>query len=352
MRKYGVLLIMLLLIISLLTGCFKGEQTFEEIDIPEEITLLEEEEQVDDNNTVDEVEIVESEEKVLREIYLLDVDGMVVPQQLELPKTKSAAMQVLEYMVKDGPVTGLLPNGFEAVLPANTEIISLNLQEDGTLIVDLSEEFKNYEAAQELKILQAMTHSLTQFDSIDRIKLRINGEDQTEMPVNGTPLSDGYSVKNGINIFIEEKPNVATSEPLTIYHPKQYNNHYYYVPTTQYFDSKDGDIFSSIVETLIEGPAYEIRTLNVFNDETSLLQKPVLHEGVLQLVFNEAILKDIEKAIIADEVVETLVKSLTAVEEVEAVNLKVENKAVLTNEKGTTYDRPVTRSDFEMTEKM
>ena len=73
---------------------------------------------------------------------------------------------------------------------------------------------------------------------------------------------------------------------------------------------------------------------------------------MLQLVFNEDILKDSENAIIADEVMESLVRTLTAEEEVEAVDVKVENKAELMNEAGTTYDKPVTTNDFNQLEKM
>src|SRR5690606_31953708 len=113
-----------------------------------------EEDGEEENGEQDEgLEIVESEETVVRELYLLDASGMVVPQTLELPRTESAAKQAAEYLVIDGPVTELLPNGFQAVLPAGTEILGVNLEEDGTLIVDVSEDFKNYEAEDELKIL-------------------------------------------------------------------------------------------------------------------------------------------------------------------------------------------------------
>src|SRR5690625_3051703 len=100
---------------------------------------------------------------------------MVAAQTLELPisDNKEVATQVLTYLIKGGPVTPILPNGFQAVLPEGTEILGLSLQEDGTLIVDVSEEFEDYEAEDELKILQAMTYTLTQFDSVDRIKLWI-----------------------------------------------------------------------------------------------------------------------------------------------------------------------------------
>lgn len=343
MRKSGVLLLFSTLLI-LLTACLQGEQTFEEMDVPEEVTI------VDENNETDPVtddgQVAESEETVKREIYLFDADGLVVPRTFELPKTKSAAMTVLEYMVEDGPITELLPNGFRAVLPAGTEILGLNLEEDGTLIIDVSEEFKNYRAEDEVKILQAMTYTLTQFDNIERIKLWINGENQLEMPVNGTPISQGYSRANGINIIVPEKPSLASSEAVTIYYPKQYHDEFYLVPVTEHKNVATEDIFTAVVNSLIEGPSYEIHVADVFNEDVQLVEKPSVHNGVLNVVFNEAVLADQEKGIIADDVMQTLVTSLTAIEEVEAVNVSVENKDVLLNEAGVTYDRPVTTNDL------
>lgn len=357
MRKEGLLLGTFIIILSmLLSGCLKGEQTQEPIDVPEEVTIIDEEESEGTISESDEekedIEVTESEETVLRELYLIDSSGMVVPQTFELPKTESAAKQALEYLVKDGPISEILPNGFQAVLPAGTEIIGVNLQDDGTLIVDLSEDFKNYEADRELQILQAMTYTLTQFDSVERIKIWINGEPLEEMPVKGTPISEGYSKNNGINIFVKDKPNLQHSEVVTIYYPKRYNEEYYYVPVTEYINVKGNDLYSSIVQTLLDGPAYELNAVDVFNDTTYLENKPFLKDGVLQLIFNEDILKDPENNIIADEVVETLVRTLTAEEEVEAVDIKVKDKAVIMNEEGVAYDKPVTANDIMHSEKM
>src|SRR5690625_1867584 len=284
MREKKLLLFLLMIVLSIgLSGCLKGEQALEQIDVPEDVTVVDENGEETENGEIEEEapegEVPETEETVNRELYLLDASGMVVPQTLELPKTKSAATQALEYLVKDGPVTELLPNGFQAVLPAGTEIIGLNLQEDGTLIVDVSEEFKNYEADEELKIIQAMTHTLTQFDSVEKIKLWINGVEQAEMPVNGTPISEGYSKKNGINIYAKDKPSLKHSKVVTVYYPKQYNDNRYYVPVTQYMNEQNKDIFTLIVEALMEGPAYEVGGLQVFNDETTLVNKPTLRNG-------------------------------------------------------------------------
>jgi len=354
----GVLLISFLLSVSIfMVGCLQGEQTFEEIDVPEESIIQESEEngesEEDVNIDAGEVEdVIETEETVLRELYLIDAEGFVVPQMIELPKTESAALTTLQYMVKDGPVTEMLPNGFQAVLPAQTDILGMNLSDDGTLVIDVSDQFTNYEAKDEVKILEAMTHTMTQFENIERIKLWINGEEQLEMPVNGTPISSGYSTDKGINVFVDGKPNIHTSKSLTVYYPKQYHEQFYHVPVTQYFEEDDDRIFEAVIQSVMKGPSFGVQAAQVFNDGTELLESPVLNEGVLQLVFNDAVLKDEDKAMISDEVMETLVKSLTALEEVEAVDVKVKDKSVIVSESGTTYDRPVTLSDIKAQEKM
>lgn len=354
MKIRGVLLVSFLLFVTfLVAGCFQGEQTLEEIDVPEEVIFEDEENEADLDEQQDELEdeLDESEATVAREIYLIDADGLVVPQELNLPKTESAALTTLEYMVQDGPVTPMLPNGFQAVLPVDTEVLGMNLQEDGTLIIDLSEEFTQYKAEEEVKILEAMTNTMTQFDKVERIKLWVNGEELEEMPVKGTPISSGYSPKQGINVFVDGKPNIQASKAVTVFYPKQNQDQIYYVPVTQYF-SNDDQLYEKIIEAVMGAPIFGVEATKVFNEAANLVEQPELKEGVLQLVFNEDILKDKEEAVIADEVMETLVKSLTSLEDVEAVELKVEDQARVVNEEGKVYDRPVTIQELQNKEKM
>lgn len=360
MQKSGIVLFSLTVILSIiLTGCFQGEQSLEEIDSPREATAvdsLEEGSLNDDEDVIageDEVEELISV-TVARQLYLVDVNGMLAAQTLELPKLDSneVATQVLTYLVKDGPVTPILPNGFQAVLPEGTEVLGLNLQEDGTLIVDVSKEFENYEAKDELRILQSMTYTLTQFENVDRIQLRINGYPQDEMPVNGTPMVDGYSRVNGINLVETDVIDLLDSRAVTIYYPSEYNDNRYYVPVTQHVNTDDEEVFSSIVRALIDGPGYNVNITHVFNAQTSLINSPTLKNGVLELMFNQEILQDIDKAMISDEVMETLVRTLTEQYMVDSVEVKVENIDQLTNENGEFYSEPVTKETFMKVEKL
>lgn len=356
MKKGIITFLFMMMFALLLSGCFKGEQSMEEIDTPPE----EGAKAVDSDGNADEKseEADEADENaaetVARQLYLVDAEGMVASQTLELPQedSKAVAAQALEYLVKDGPVSSILPNGFQAVLPAGTEVLGLNLQEDGTMVVNVSEEFAEYQAKEELNILEAMTFTLTQFENVDKIQLQIDGKAIDEMPVDGTPIAEGYSRANGINLKESSATDLLESESVTMYYPAEHNENRYYVPVTQHIETEGEDSFSSIVQTMLNGPGYNTNATQVFNEQTKLTNKPSLNDGVLELKFNKEILKDADNAVISDEVMETLVRTLTEQEGVDAVDLQVEDVDQLVNENEEPYSEPVTKKSFIPTEKM
>ncbi|SFD58923.1 germination protein M [Lentibacillus persicus] len=366
MQKHRRLLLSLMALLTIiLAGCFQGEQSLgsEEMDPPpnDEEAAETDEDAVTNVNTEEKNNKEEkkgddnsaSSETVDRQLYLLDANGMVASQTLQLPQAESneVAKQALEYLVKDGPVSSLLPNGFQAVLPAGTQINSLNIQDNGTMIIDVSEEFKNYQAKNELKILQAMTFTVTQFDSVENMKLRINGENQDTMPVDGTPIGKGYSRVNGINLM-QSEVDLLDSKPVTLYYPSAQGDNQYFVPVTQHINVEDGGLYGAMVKTLMEGPETVTNLQHVFNNSAEMTTAPSLNEGVLEVIFDQDVLQDTDNAVISNEVMETLVRTLTQDEEVEAVEVKVEDVETLFNENGEPYTEPVTTQSFFSTEKL
>lgn len=346
-KKTQIVLTMFFAII-LLTGCFNKE-ALEEVDVPpNEATTTSSEEATTDEST-------EENDRVARELYFIDASGLVASQIVELPLDAShkVATQVLEQLVVDGPGNATIPNGFRAVLPEGTEILGLNIQEDGIIVVDVSEEFSEYDPDDEVRILEAMTYSLTQFDNIDTMQLRIQGKDQMEMPANGTPIGNGYTRNRGINVLQTDTTDYTQSEAVTVYYPSEYNDTRYYVPVTQYVPQDTDDKYASLIESLIDGPKYSaLQITHVFNPQTALTSKPVLEGGVLEIEFNDRILKDADEAIISDEVMETLVRTLTEDREIESVHVKVEHMETLQSETGELYDEPVTTDMFSPKEKI
>ncbi|WP_163526525.1 GerMN domain-containing protein [Halobacillus ihumii] len=357
MKTCGIkpLSIAVLLSTGLLSGClFEGEQALEEMDAPpEEETAATPEtntkesppEKGSGEASAEEEGQEEAAETVARELFLIDSNGMVVPQTVELPASKEVATQALEYLVKDGPISSLLPTGFKAVLPAGTEILGLNLKDNGTMVVDVSQEFKNYQPGEEQKILQAMTYTVTQFDNVDRMKLWINGHELKEMPVNGTPINGGVSRSDGINVHVGDQTDVVGSKAVTVYFPSQQgDSEVYQVPVTTRV-STEGDLYTSLVQTLLEGPALGTSLLRPFN-EGAQVTSAKLNEGVLSVTFNKALLNGQEPKAVSEQALASLVMSLTNVNDVEAVEVKVEGVEQVLNEAGESLAEPVTRSDI------
>lgn len=335
-------LFLIVICLFVVIGCNSNtEDDLEDMDAPQE----------QENDLEGEEDLADGEqdltaETVSRRLYLLSKEGVVVPHSIELPKLESneVAAQAVEYLVEGGPISNLLPSGFEAVLPVGTEVIDMNLEADGTLVVNLSEEFNEYEGAKEQQIIQAMTYTLTEFESVDRVKLWVNGFEQNTMPVNGTPIREGYSRANGINILDSDAIDLINSEAVTIYYPAQLGETIYYVPVTQHIEADD--LNYGIVEALLNGPTYESRLLHVFNPNVELVNVNVSSDGVLMVEFTEEILADVNEAYIADEVIETLVLTLTDQPDISGVSITVENIEQIFNEHGVPYSEPVTRESF------
>jgi germination protein M len=332
----------------LLSGCglFGTENAVKEIDPPQDVTYVEEGTKIEEGTVADGKDKSNKEdatvETVTRELYLIDSNGYVVPQTFELEKKAGSAQQVLEYLVDGGPVTNMLPEGFRAVLPPDTQMTT-NLLEDGTLVIDFSNEFTEYKAEDEMRILQSLTYTLTQFDSIKKVNIKVNGHEQDVMPVNNTPINDGLSRVDGINIDNSDVVDVMNSELITLYFMAQEGENTYYVPVTRRVSETSEDKIVATVKELVQGPGLVGGLVSEFNSEAELISEPVYKNGVVTLNFNEAILGNLEGTSISKHVLNSLVLSLTEQNGVESVSIQVNGKSDFKADSGEDLTKPVTR---------
>mgnify|MGYP002409258274 CR=1 FL=1 len=332
----------------LLSGCgLLGGEKKEEVDPPKEVTMTSEEQgsvgKTDKEETKKGEKEAATESTVKTELYLLDKNGLVVSQTLNLAKTESVAKQALQHLVENGPVTDMLPNGFKAVLPEDTKL-TVNVK-DGVATVDFSKEFKNYQPEDELKILQSVTWTLTQFDTIDKVKLQMNGHPLEEMPVNGTPIGDNLSRKDGINLDISKSGDILNSRPITVYYLSGEKENYYFVPVTKRVSNKIDNNIDAAIQELVKGPSANSELLNEFSPDVALLDKPKVENGNVILNFNESIYGSFDKKMISQNVLQSLVLTLTEQTGIESVSITVNGKAELMNEEGGKLTEPVTRPE-------
>lgn len=329
----------------LLSGCgLFGKDGKEKIDPPKTVTYTDEETTATEGEEGADVETTGDDATVRTiqtELYLVNKDGFVVPQTIALPATESVATQALEYLVKDGPVTDLLPNGFRAVLPADTKI-SVNIK-DKVATVNFSKEFKEYEASEEMKILEAITWTLTQFDSVEKVKLQLNGHALTKMPVGGTPIGETFSRSNGINIDTTDVMDMNNTKPVTVYYLGGEKGSYYYVPVTKRVSDKLTDTIAAVVEELVKGPSYSANLESDFLANVELLNKPEVENGKVTLNFNEAVFSNSDEKIVSQYMLNALVLSLTEQTGIESVAITVNGETELVNENGEKVTEPVTR---------
>jgi germination protein M len=335
----------LLLLAAMLSGCvFDATKSTTEIDPPKDVDFVSEGEPLEiveeEKETAGKDEEINNEavETVTRQLYLIDKNGYVVPQAVDLPKTKEVAKQVVEYLVKDGPVTDLLPNGFQAVLPAGTEVMGVNLDND-TAIVDFSKEFADYDPSEEQKILQSITFTLTQFDNIKNVQIWINGYEQKVMPVNHTPIGQGVSRLDGINIETGTVVDVANSIGVTVYYLAQTEGESYYVPVTKRI-ANETDSVAAVVEGLVNGPSIQSGLFSDFSRDIELLDVSIDDAGLATLNFNEALLN---QEIISDHTLNALVLSLTEQTDIYQVAIQVNGEPTVKNASGEPLAEPVTR---------
>lgn len=347
LRTKTTLAATLLVSTALVSGCGLFDfPSKEKIDPPQDVTYLKDAtKDKKEADTKAKEESKETKKSVQTELYLLDANGYIVPQTIPLPETESVAKQAVEYLVTNGPVSEYLPNGFKAVLPADTTVKSVDIKE-GVATVDFSKEFKKYKAEDEQKILQAVTWTLTQFDSVNKVKLQVNGKGLKEMPVKKTAIDKtGTSRLMGINNDNSESVDIMNTRPVTVYYMAGDVDNYYYVPVTKRISNQEKDNVAAIVNSLVKGPGYQSTLVTEFRPDTKLLEAPEIKDGVAKLNFNESIYSsfDDKDKKVSSHLVESLVLSLTEQEGIKKVAVEVNGKGELVNEEGKKMTEPVAR---------
>ncbi|MCU9614053.1 GerMN domain-containing protein [Caldibacillus lycopersici] len=345
MKRKITYFLSILIVSILLSGCGLFNGSKEDIDPPKDVSY-EEDLDLDVSGSQGDIEAdgesADGETATIQtELYLIDSDGFVVPRTFSLPNTESVAKQALEYLVTGGPITDQLPNEFRAVLPADTAV-DLDIT-DGVATVNFSNEFAQYAPEDELKIVQSVTWTLTQFDSVDRVKLQMNGNDLSEMPVNGTPLNGDLTRKIGINLDTTNVVDITNTRPVTVYYLSQTDEESYYVPVTKRIQNSEDNTVAAIVEELVKGPDLSSPLFTMLMPDVELLNEPEISDGVVTLNFNENILGSYEQKLVSKQVMDSLVLSLTEQEGIKGVAIQVNGEADIVNQDGEPVTEPVTR---------
>ncbi len=160
--------------------------------------------------------------------------------------------------------------------------------------------------------------------------------------MNGEPAPAPFSRADGINATFGDVSDVAGSRQQTVYYLAANKGNAYNVPVTVRVPSA-GDQLSAMVGALIHEPSGSA-LISAFNPNADLLEKPIVKNGVAYLHFNTSVYENKAAKTISDEALRCLVLTLTGIDGIRQVAIKVGNSEKVMTESGETIGGPVSRA--------
>ena len=264
-------------------------------------------------------------------IFLMDKNSYVALTSVAVSDTniESKARQLIKVLTIGG-MDSKIPSGFSAIIPPNTEVLSLSY-ENGLIKVDFSKELLNVSEQLEEKMVESIVYTLTSIDKVDKVIIYVEGDILTKLPKTKINLPSTLDKTFGIN---KEFDLTSTKDitDVTIYYINQISDNYYYVPVTKYVnDSRDKA--SIIIDELSSNFDFNKDLMSFLNEGTQLVSS-TLKDGQMQLNFNENISSDNVSEAITKETLDTISLSMGANYDIKEVVFNVGDKELYKVEVG------------------
>lgn len=243
-----------------------------------------------------------------REAFLIDKDGYVARCKVPLNHTDdvSYAKRLVELLIIGGKYEQKIPNGFKAIIPSDTTINKLTIENDSAAL-DLSGDFMELEGDMAQKAIDAITYNLTTINSIKNVYITIDGKKMETVPGSNVVINWPLSRKNGINTTYDVT-NYKDVNLTTVYFINKNNTGYYYVPVTK-MNNDNRDKIKIIVDELTSSHIYETNLMSFLNYNTKLINYE-LKDDVLTLNFNNFLFDDADSKSILEEVIYSISLSI------------------------------------------
>lgn len=289
-------IVLILCIVVSLAGC-KGPISMVK-------SLFEDEEQA--TSSIIESDEEEQQDEELRNtvLYYKDDKGFLIPVMRKIPWTegRGIAKAALKAMV-DTPANredikgiGLLP-----VLPPNTEILGMSIKE-GLCKVDFTADVLNYFSKEEEEaLIKAVVYTLTEFPTIDRVQLMIDGKIPESLSF-GTKTAEAIT-RDNIN-YVSTTPS---NNKVVVYFEGTANGlESYFVPVTKAVEKEDATPVNILdaLDALVEGPPEGLGLFSEIPEGTQVMGVDVnngiacinLTEEILEIKDNHQVVDSVAKS--------------------------------------------------------
>ena len=262
-------------------------------------------------------------EENLKSVYLMDKYNYV--SKIKLPIYEDNILEIVKekisYLIIGNDSNEKIPKEFRGIIPSNTKILDLELN-DNILTINFSKELLNVNEMDEEHMIEAIVFTLTEFDKIDKIKINVEGNALKELPISKKKLPEILDRSYGINKIYD----FSTLNNLTqtiVYYVNKIGDETYYTPVTK-IDNDSRDKVTLVIEELKSNIIYQ-SNLSSYLNATAVLDKYEIEGDKIILLFNDKIF-DANSKNILEEVKYTISMSLMDNIGVKEVVFRVNNE--------------------------
>ena len=212
--------------------------------------------------------------------------------------TDDLIKEVIESLTIGSNKSNYIREGFKAVIPEGTKVLDIKL-EDGILTINFSKKLLNVSQDSEEKMLEAIIYSLTEIESVKKIKISVEGEPLTHLPNSNKKIPELLDKNYGIN-KIYNLDSIKDTSKTTIYYLSKYNDYYYYVPVTK-ISNENIEKAQIIINELKTTPIYHTNLISYLAASTNLTNYEILEESI-SLSFDNHLLAGIDDEDMLEEV--------------------------------------------------
>ena len=261
------------------------------------------------------------------DIYLIDKNNYVAKTNIQVSSLKKDLLidELIEAMKIDGKYQDKIPNGFCALLPSDTKLLGKEINND-VVTLNFNSNVLDVKSENEEKVIESLIYSITSIDGIDKIIIKIDGENLKKLPKTGIILDTELTRDYGMNKTYDID-SIKGINKVTIYYTNKNNNSdVYYVPVTKYVNN-DEEKIKIIIDELASKFSFESNLMSYLNYNTKLLDYN-LNENEIDLNFNEYLFDSTENKKVLEEVIYSISYSVMDNYNVDKVNFFVNNEKV------------------------
>lgn len=214
--------------------------------------------------------------------------------------------EIIETLTINSKKSTYIRDGFKPIIPENTKIIDLKLDNE-ILTINFSKEFLTVNETNEELMLEALIYSLTELKEIKKIKILVENIPFTKLPNSNKKLPEYLDKTYGIN-KIYNLNSLKESSKTTIYYLSKINDYYYYVPVTKVSNEKLERV-EIIIKELKSTPIYHTNLISYLAASANMTNYELL-ENAISLSFNNYLIANMKEEQILEEVKYSIALSL------------------------------------------